>query len=100
MHNDRSTETMNMFGGGFLVVTFLHLKFANLLMITAFHALSTWKKKDYSVVEIYRYADFIATCMLAYSVVDPYQWAHWLFSLTSVVLPRTRQVYTIYTLLV
>lgn len=54
---------MNMFGGFFLVVTFLHLKFANLLMITAFHALSTWKKKDYSVVEIYRYADFIATCM-------------------------------------
>lgn len=65
-------------------------------MITAFHALSTWKKKDYSVVEIYRYADFIATCMLAYSVVDPYQWAHWLFSLTPVVLPRTQQVYTIY----
>lgn len=31
------------------------------------------KKKDYSVVEIYRYADFIATCMQAYSVVDPYQ---------------------------
>lgn len=55
---------MNMFGVFFLVVTFLHLKFANLLMITAFHALSTWKKKkDYSVVEIYRFADFIATCM-------------------------------------
>lgn len=30
------------------------------------------KKKDYSVVEIYRYVDFIVICMLVYFVVDFY----------------------------